>query len=328
MTHPVPEAMSPGPLKRVLVVSYSQTGQLAAIVDRILAPLRADARIAVHVETLNPEPAFPFPWSFFRFFDAFPESAHLVPPTLAPLTLTGEEEFDLVILPYQVWFLAPCQPITAFLKHPIAARLLKGKPVVTVIGCRNMWMLAHEKMRALLAALGARLLDNVVLTDQTPTLASLITTPLWLFTGKRQPLGYLPAAGVAEHEIKRCIRFGRALLDALLEGRERRALPLLSGLQAVAANPRLLVSEKAGTRSFFLWGKLLRWAGPPGAPLRQPLLVLYVLFLIAIILSVVPISLVVQTLLRPLLAKRLEALKQQFEQPSGSGIDRLSQYDF
>ena len=41
------------------------------------------------------------------FLDAFPESALLVPPALAPLLLTGDEHFDLVILPYQhetVWW--------------------------------------------------------------------------------------------------------------------------------------------------------------------------------------------------------------------------------
>ncbi|HET6720163.1 MAG TPA: hypothetical protein VFH22_10980, partial [Rhodocyclaceae bacterium] len=51
--------------KRVLVVSYSQTGQLSAVVERIVAPLRAagdDLRIDVHVENLKPRQPFPFPW--------------------------------------------------------------------------------------------------------------------------------------------------------------------------------------------------------------------------------------------------------------------------
>lgn len=328
MTHSVPEAHAGGPQKRVLVVSYSQTGQLTAILERILAPLRQDPRIALHVEVLHPQPAFPFPWPFLPFFDAFPESAHMVPPALAPLSLRGDEDFDLILLPYQVWFLAPSQPITAFLKHPVAARLLHDKPVITVIGCRNMWMLAQEKMRGMLLHLGAHLIDNVVLTDRASTLATLLTTPLWLFTGKRQCLRWLPPAGIAEEDIARCTRFGRALGDALAANLEQARTPLLQGLQAVEADPRLLVSEKAGTRSFYLWGALLRWAGPPGARIRRPLLLLYILFLLAIILSVVPISLAIQTLFRPLMQRRLMQLKQHFEHPSGSGTDRLSHYDF
>lgn len=316
------------PQKRVLVVAYSQTGQLSAIVERVLEPLRADARIAIHIETLQPQPAFPFPWPFFRFFDAFPESAHLVPPALAPLSLTGDENFDLIILPYQVWFLAPSQPITAFLKHPLAAKLLAGKPVITVIACRNMWLLAQEKMKGLLADIGAQLIDNVALTDRAPTMATLFTAPAWLLTGKRKPIPGLPAAGVSAADTARSIRFGRALLDALLDNREKARQPLLCGLAAVEANPRLLVSERAATRSFYLWGKLLRAAGGPGAPARLPLLVLYILFLITLVLTVVPLSLLLQALLRPFLTRRLAALKQQFEQPSGSGSERMAQYDF
>ena len=178
-------ASSPAPIKRVLVLSYSQTGQLAEITQNILAPLQQDARIAVHIEVLRPLKPYPFPWGFFSFLDAFPESAHMVAPKLHPLALTGDEDFDLVILPYQVWFLAPSQPITAFLKHPIAKKLLQGKPVVTVIACRNMWLLAQEKMKQLLGDCGARLLDNVALVDPSPTLATLLTTPLWLLTARR-----------------------------------------------------------------------------------------------------------------------------------------------
>jgi len=328
VTHIVPEAMPSGPQKRVLVVAYSQTGQLTAIVERLLEPLRNDPRIAIHVEHVQPQRAFPFPWSLGRFLDAFPESAHLVAPALVPLTLSGDEDFDLVILPYQVWFLAPSQPITAFLKHPVAAKLLRGKPVVTVIACRNMWLLAQEKLKHMLADAGARLIDNVALTDRAPTMATLFTTPLWLLTGKRKPLSFLPIAGVSESDTQRSVRFGRALLDALLDDREKTPGPLLGGLVAVKANPRLLVSERAATRSFYLWGKLLRAAGNPGAWQRKPLLALYVVFLIVLVLTVVPLSLALQALLRPLLTQRLSTLKHQFEQPSGSGSERLTQYDF
>ncbi|MEC5399340.1 dialkylrecorsinol condensing enzyme [Uliginosibacterium sp. H1] len=313
--------------KRVLVLRYSQSGQLDAVADQLIAPLQADARFDVHIETLRLQDEFPFPWPFFRFLDAFPESAHLVPPPLAPLGLSGDEDFDLIILPWQVWFLAPSQPVTAFLKHPVAARLLRGKPVVTAIACRNMWMTAQEKMEALLAAVGARLVDNVVLTDPGPTLATFITTPRWMWTGRRDGFWGLPPAGVSPQQILGMRRFGLALRDGLLQDAERHGAPLLAGLRAVEADPRLYVSERAGTRSFYLWGKLLRAAGAPGSTQRIPLLALYAVFLIAIIITVVPISLLLQAALRPLMRRRLAALKARFESPSGSGTERMSQYE-
>lgn len=319
---------APGPLKRALVVVYTQTGQLSAIAERLIEPLVAEPRVGLQVARLRPRVDFPFPWPFFRFLDAFPESALMAPGEIAPLELPADESYDLVILFYQVWFLAPSQPVAAFLLSDEGARLLRNKPVVTVVACRNMWMMAHDRVRARLAEIGARHLDNVVLTDRAPTLATLLTTPLWLLTGRRKPVPGLPPAGVAEDDIRRSIRFGRALRDALLDDRERGATPLLAGLGAVQARPELLVSERAGSRSFRVWGTLLHWAGPPGAWRRLPLLALYLVFLVAIILTVVPVSLTFQALLRPFLRRHLAAVKEAYEQPSGSGLERLAHYDF
>ncbi|MGO4608631.1 dialkylresorcinol condensing enzyme [Variovorax sp. 2RAF20] len=320
-------AAAPRSVKRVLVLRYSQSGQLDEVAEQIAAPLRADPSIQVHEETLRPQKPYPFPWPFLTFFDAFPESAHMKPQPLAPLSLTGEEDFDLIVLPYQVWFLAPSQPVAAFLKHPVAARLLKGKPVVTVIACRNMWLLAHEKLKGMLDDVGARLIDNVVLTDPGPTLATFFTTPAWLIWGRKRGFWGMPDAGLSTRQIRGTARFGRALRDALHSGQERGTQPLLAGLGAVRADAKLLISEKAGTRSFYLWGKLIMAAGSPGAWQRKPLLLLYVLFLIALIVTVVPVSLTLQALLRPLFRGWLTKMTAQFECPSGSATDRTALYD-
>jgi len=317
----------PRPRKRVLVPLYSQSGQLAAVVDRILAPLREAGDIEVHVEPLRPLRPHPFPWGLLRFFDTFPESALMRPQPLAPLSLRGDEPFDLVILPYQVWFLAPSLPVTSWLNTPQAAQLLAGRPVVTVVACRNMWLMAQEKMKARLADLGARLIDHVALTDRGPLAATFITTPMWMFTGRREGWFGLPAAGVPEADILAARRFGLALRDGLARDAERAPAPLLSGLGAVEVDPGLLTSERAGTRSFFLWGHLISRLGPPGAPQRLPVVALYIVFLIALILTVVPLSRLVQRLLAPLLKSRLDQARTALEAPSGSGTERIAQYE-
>ena len=319
---PSPTPASPSPAKRVLVLRYSQTGQLDAVTDQLIAPLRADPGIVLHEERLRPVRDFPYPWPLLRFFDAFPESAHLAPAPLQPLALTGEERFDLVILPWQVWFLAPSQPVTAFLQHPVAARVLRGVPVVSVIACRNMWMLAFDKFKGLLDGCGARLIDNVVLTDPGPTWATFITTPRWLLTGRKNGFWGMPPAGLSTAQVAGCARFGQALRAALAHGEERGPGPLLRGLGAVSADARLYVSEKAGTRSFYLWGKLIRAVGGPGSAARQPLVLLYVLFLAALILTVVPVSLTLQALARPWCRGWLHRIRALYELPSGSGTDR------
>ena len=202
-----------------------------------------------------------------------------------------------------------------------------GTPVVVLCACRNMWHAGWLKLKAKLDALGARVLDHIVLIDQGPTWATFITTPRWLWTGKKGGFWGLPAAGLNAQQIAASRRFGLALRDALAQDAERAPAPLLSGLNAVTVNPRLYASERAGTRSFFIWAHLLRWAGGPGSLQRLPLLALYVIFLVVAIISVVPLSLLLQAVLRPWLANGLGRIKTRFEMPSGSDKDRLPLYE-
>jgi hypothetical protein len=304
-------------MKRVLVVHFSQTGQLARVVRRLVSPLAEAHDVELVEEVLRPARPYPFPWPFWRFLDAMPESVLLEPPQLDPLSARADGRFDLVVLAYQVWFLAPAGPIVAFLRSEAGRRLLAGRPVVTVIACRNMWLTAQETTKALIRQAGGELRDNVVFCDPGPALATFITTPRWLLTGRREAFWGLPAAGVAEQDIRAADRFGRALLDALRAGRERAGQPMLAGLGAARVDPRLIFSERAGRRMFSVWSRLVRLGGSPGAAARLPLLALFCLYLVAIILAIVPASLLLQRLLRPLLARRLDAQRDYFEAPSG-----------
>jgi hypothetical protein len=304
-------------VKRVLVVHFSQTGQLARVVSRLLSPLAVAADVRLTEEVLRPRNPYPFPWPFWRFFDAMPETVMLEPPELEPLQADPAGKFDLVVLAYQVWFLAPSGPITAFLQSEAGRRLVHGRPVVTVIACRNMWLTAQETVKDLVRAAGGRLLDNVAFCDRAPTLATLITTPRWLLTGRRDAFLGLPPAGIAESDLAGADRFGDALLAGLRAGRETGAAPLLAGLGAAQVDPRLIFSERAGRRVFTLWSRIIQLGGRPGSLARLPFVAMFCAYLVAVIVTVVPASLLVQRLLRPLLARRLESQRAYFELPSG-----------
>ena len=302
-------------MKRVLLVHFSQTGQLSRIARELTAPLACADDIELVVEELRPRTPYPFPWPAWRFLDAMPESVLLDAPALEPLSEKARGRFDLVIIAYQVWFLAPSGPITAFLKNH--AELLRGTPVVTIVACRNMWLTAQETVKRLIQDAGGELRDNVVFTDQSGTLASFITTPRWLLTGKRNAFWGLPAAGVSESDIAGAARFGHALAYALRGDRERAGSPMLAGLGAAKVDPRLIFSERAGSRAFSVWSRVIRLGGRQGSLLRLPLLALFCTYLVAMILVVVPPSLILQRLLRPLLARKLQSAKAYFEAPSG-----------
>ena len=102
------------------------------------------------------------------------------------------------------------------------------------------------------------------------TAASFIATPLWVLTGKKGPFRFgIPAAGVAEDEIKAANRFGIALRDRLISDQTIDAT-VLRGLGAVRINENLIASERVGTRSFYLWGKLFLAIGDANAWGRKP----------------------------------------------------------
>jgi hypothetical protein len=58
--------------------------------------------------------------------------------------------------------------------------------------------------------------------------------------------------------------------------------------------------------------------GKRGQWRRRPLLLVFVLYLITLILTIVPLSLLLQWLFSPWLKPRLERLKAELELPSGS----------
>jgi len=304
-------------MRKVLVVQYSQTGQLDRLVDSVCGPLGGREDIRLDVLRVTPARPYPFPWPFLTFFGAFPETVHMVPEPLQPFDIDPDTRYDLVILAYQVWFLSPSRPISSFLASPEAARLLRDTPVVTLIGCRNMWLMAQEKVKARLAALGARLLDNVALTDACGTAASFLATPLWMFTGDRQPWKWVPRAGIADAEIAAASRFGEAIRNRLLADDAPLVEPMLRGLGAVRVDEKLIASERVGTRSFHVWGRLIRALGPQDSVARKLGLIVYVVFLVTLILTVVPVSALLKKLLSPLLRGRTLRQKAYFAAPSG-----------
>ena len=301
-------------VKKVLLVYYSQTGQLAELVRNFAEPLRQGG---VHVDCVNLEPLepYPFPWSFWRFFNTFPETVHLKPAPILPPAIPADD-YDAVVIAYTVWFLSPAQPITAFLQREETRRLLNGKPVVTLIGCRNMWLGAQEKMKSLLAQNGAKLIGNIVKIDACNSAASFITTPAWLLSGDKQYFRALPSAGIADGELADAARFGAKMRDTLLQNKTLDET-LFQNMGAAKVNEKLIFSEKAAGRSFFLWGRLLMAAGRVSPLLRRALLCFYILFLLAMILVLVPVSVLVKKLLHPLLKGRLKKLADYYGQPSG-----------
>ncbi len=302
-------------MKKVLVLYYSQSGQLRDVIDNIVTPLEKSAAIECHCRAIKPVRPYPYPWPFYTFFDAFPEAVHLDGCSVEEMEL--EADYDLIVLGYTVWFLSPAIPVTGFLQSVQAQTLFRGKPVVTVIACRDMWLQAQEKMKGLLEGLGARLLDNVVLIDQGKSLYTFVTTPRWLLTGKKDAFAGFPAAGIAPAEISAASRFGERLVVALADDCELSEGPMLGKLNAVNVNGKLIASEKIAQRSFMIWSRLIKKAGSAGSCGRKIVITIYVVFLLFMVLSVVPLNMLLRKLIYPFRKEAIDRAVAGYELPSG-----------
>lgn len=271
---------------RILVVYFSQTGQLRTIIDNMIAPVKD--QLDVTFAPIELESPFPFPWTSASFFDAMPECVEEIPSTLRPMNIPNQD-YDLIILGYQPWFLSPSVPTTSFLKSEYA-KMLKDKPVVTVVGCRNMWLNAQERIKANLQNVGAKLVGNIVLADSNHNIISLFTIIRWMFTGRKEATKRLPEAGVQATDIQAASRFGSIILNSLQHNKLEELQQALLTEKAVELKPILIVLERRGITNFRKFARYIREKGERGNPERKSRVMLFKRLLLTGIFVLSPIS--------------------------------------
>jgi hypothetical protein len=304
--------------KRILIVYYTQTGQTLDIIRSLTKPFEGAGEIDLVFEAIRPLPEFPFPWNVKAFFQAMPESVQGRGCPIAPLAVQPGASFDLVILAWQAWFLSPSLPIQGFLQSPQGQALLRGRPVVTVTGSRNMWVMALEDVKRHLAAAGARHVGNIALRDKAPNLLSIFSIARWLFYNQKEKKGIIPRAGVSEKDIARCQDFGFTLQIVLQQGAWAQLQPVLVGQGAVEVLPDLVTLEKSGKRMFRLWSKFVLKKGGAGDPARQFRLKLFELYLYVVLFLFAPVSFVAFKLLAWLAPGRFQGIVRQYQATSAS----------
>ena len=292
-------------MKRVLVVYYTQSGQLKEIIDSVLSPLTEVTIDFLPIDTATP---FPFPWTGDTFFDAFPESYLQIPQPLQSFNLP-HTDYDLVILGYQVWYLSPSIPLSSFLQHPEAKKLLSGKPVITISGTRNMWVMAHQKVKKLLTDCGAHLVGNIALTDRHHNHISVITIVQWLFSGDKNKryLGVFPKAGVADKDIQGASVYGTLIAPHLQTGDYTGLQQEIVAHGGVHYRRFLLSAEKKGNRLFGIWAKMIY-----GSKKRKFLLKCFRIYLYIAIWVLMPIVWLLYWLTYPLFFWKVESDKKKF----------------
>ena len=242
--------------KKVLVIYYSQSGQLGEIVDHFTAPL-IEAGMSVENVRVDLINNYAFPWATDRFFSVMPDCVLGMPAALAPFELK-EASYDLVILGYQAWFLSPSIPFNSLMLEPRLMSVLKNTPVITITGARNMWLNAFAKVKGLIHATGARLVGNIALVDTHPNPVSFVTIFHWMLHGKKDRyLNIFPPPGVSDADIKHTRVFGERTLMHLNTSEWNGLQEGMMSEGAVKLNYNLMTIESVAAKIFALWANFI-----------------------------------------------------------------------
>lgn len=281
--------------KNILVLYYTQTGQLEDIVKNAAKPLESDGN-QVDYYRIQMKQDFPFPWPSDVFFDTFPESFLQIPREIVPPPAEIlNTKYDLVIFGFQIWYLTPSIPTISFLKSGYAEKILNGTPVVTLSASRNMWMLSMEKLMPYLKKCGAKLVGNIALVDRHDNYTSTITILKWLIDGKKEMPKPLPKAGVSDEEIAGAGKYGQIIKKYADRDDYTGLQQELVANGAVEVRPFLIKVEQVGNKLFTFFSGRVK-----NNPEKRSFWVkMFKIYLMVAIWIVSPIVLIFFTILTP-----------------------------
>ncbi|MCE7041580.1 hypothetical protein [Dyadobacter sp. CY312] len=245
-------------MKKVLVINYSQSGQLHEIIDNFLQPFDFAEIERVYIKPVKP---FAFPWTSEVFYDTMPECVNEEAVVLHPIQYRSEK-YDLIVIGYQPWFLSPSLPITSLMQDAAFQEKMRGTPIVTIIGGRNMWLNSQESIKAYIKQAGGILVGNIPLMDREPNLISVLTIFHWMLTGKKErKWDLLPVPGVSQQDIDGAGRFGGIVKGALQMGDFSGLQQKILSLGLITIPTDIWFIEMRGKKIFRIWASLIKKKG-------------------------------------------------------------------
>lgn len=295
-------------MKKILVIGFSQTGQLHDILTKIYSSLD---NVSIDFVKPTPKKAYPFPWDTFTFFSQMPKA--VLGETVEMENISFKEnKYDLILFGYQVWYLSPSVPSNSIIQDPKFAAIAKNTDVITVIGARNMWMMSQERIKKKLVEIGANLVGNIALVDNATNILSVITISHWLMKGKKnRKWGVFPYPGVQKKDIENLVNFG-APINSYLNKEEINLQQEIVNLGATKVKTTLVFTESRGIMIFKKWAQLIKKKGTTKKKLSRWLTVFRIYLKIAIYI-VSPIVLIIFNIVRLFIFKKLRKEKHYYQ---------------
>jgi hypothetical protein len=301
--------------QKILVVHYSQSGQLSAIIQNFIRPFEAKPdRYDLFFHTIQPEPEFGFPWTSESFYDAFPEAVTETPVKLNTLAKELYQDYDLILLGYQVWYLSPSIPISSFLQSDDFKELAKGTPVFSINGCRNMWYKAYDSITKLIDNAGGKHIGHIVLYDKAQNLISVVTIIYWMLGGKKDKyLGIFPTPGISQDDISGSEKHGRILEEHFIKNNLQQIQKRIVEADGVKVLPHMMSMEKKAKRIFQIWASFVQKKGGPQNPSRRFRLKLFKYYLLFMIYFVSTIAMLLFYLFYPFNARKIKKNSKHYQ---------------
>jgi len=152
---------SPKKQKKILIISYSFSGQTNGLIRRMAASLK-EQDIKVIIEKITPVNQLRFPLT------TIPACIKMMLTTfvrrripIAPLSTNIQQKFNLIILAGPTWSYNPSGPVLSLIDRD-GPTLFKGQTVLPLISCRGYWRMHWFGLRRLLKSCGATVPNCIV----------------------------------------------------------------------------------------------------------------------------------------------------------------------
>lgn len=259
-------------MERILVVYYSQTGQLKRILKNFCQNQGHDY-VFDFMEITTPKYSFPLTW--WKMFDMFPESVLQVPCKIS-YRIPDLQQYETIVLGFQTWFLHLSLPMLSFIKNKDFNSFVFGKKVCLIMDCRNSWKEAMKTMEnAVIKNGGSVIGKHVYSSNIRGNFMGVISILNWFFTGKKK-ISFLPEAGVSQNEIERASAYG---YNYWVESKKPELIIYPFGNKLMASN-----LEDFATNKFHKWANYIKL----NYKYRNIKLILFMFGMVGALLFIVP----------------------------------------
>lgn len=224
--------------KKILILSYSFSGQTSGLVRQIQAALIQEGHQVIK-ERLTPSHPLKFPTSSVlsclkMMFTTFLRQR----VAIQPLSADCHQAFDLIILAGPTWSYNPSGPILSLLDRDGEA-LFKNQVVLPLISCRGYWRLHRYGLIRALSRYGATVPNTLVFThpNQEPWRTIGVFLKISGLTPERWPIlrRYYPHFGHSKEQQEEAAHLGSLIGQALRQNQSLSGIllrtPLAMGLR-------------------------------------------------------------------------------------------------